>query len=110
MHLAIARLDLVLAMGPCVDVVDEQDVDPVGAEPKQRLLERAHHAVIGIVEAPGLMWQAADEAARGRCRRRRPDSVAAGIITRPILVDITMLSRGTERSAVPIRCSARPLP
>ncbi len=33
-----------------VHVVDEQDVDAVEPEPQQRLLDRAHRAVIGVVE------------------------------------------------------------
>jgi hypothetical protein len=39
------------------------DLDPVGAEPDQRLLERTHGAIIGIVE-PGGMRQAAGEIRR----------------------------------------------
>ncbi len=35
---------------PEVDVVDQRNVDLVEAEPQVRVLERAHHAVIGVVE------------------------------------------------------------
>ena len=53
----------VLAVRPHIGVVDEDDVDPLGAEPQQRLLEGAHRAVIGIVERR-LVRQTAREARR----------------------------------------------
>ena len=39
------------AMREDVHIVAEHDLDRVHAEPFERLLQRAHHAVIGIVEA-----------------------------------------------------------
>ena len=48
---ADARVGGVLAaMGENVDVMGVDDVDVIEAEPLERELERAHHAVIGIVE------------------------------------------------------------
>ena len=40
---------LLRAMGPDVEVVHQQDVDPVGAEPVQAVLDRAHDAVVAVV-------------------------------------------------------------
>ena len=43
-------LDRVDAMGPDVNVVDQQQVQPVSTKPQQRLFHRTHGAVIGIVD------------------------------------------------------------
>ena len=82
LRLANARLDAGLAVRPGVDIVDEHDVDGGGAEPQQRLLERAHRPVVRVVEMP-VERQAADVAfARSRhlaapaSRRARLSSTA----------------------------------
>jgi hypothetical protein len=36
-------------VGPDVEVVHQEDVDPPGAEALQAVLERTHHAVVGVV-------------------------------------------------------------
>ena len=59
-RLAKPLLDRVGAMGPDIDVMDQQQIDAVGAEPQQRLLHRTHRAVIGIVDH-GPMRLAADK-------------------------------------------------
>jgi hypothetical protein len=46
-------------MRPDIDIVDQHDVDSVDAEAQRRLLERAHGAVIGIVEAQAVRHAAA---------------------------------------------------
>ena len=58
-------------MGPDVEVVDQQNVDPPGAKTLQAVLDRAHDAVIGVV-VDQAEWQAALELAmveRGRIAR-----------------------------------------
>jgi hypothetical protein len=40
-----------LAMRPDVAIVDENDVEPVEPHAQERMLDRAHRAVIGIIEA-----------------------------------------------------------
>jgi hypothetical protein len=46
-------------VGPDIDVMNEKNVDAVEAESQQRLLERTHGAVIGIIDHRGVR-QAAD--------------------------------------------------
>ena len=52
MNSARCAVDRVLvAVRGQIDVVGEHDVDRIEAEALERELERAHHAVVGIVEA-----------------------------------------------------------
>ena len=46
-------------MDPAVEVVDQQEVDPVDSEALQAVLERPHHAVVAVVEH-GLELETAD--------------------------------------------------
>ena len=68
---------------PGVEVVDQQDVDAVDAEPLQAVLERAHHAVVAVVEH-GVELEPAEPFAaleRAGLQGRR--------IRRPILLEMT---------------------
>ena len=68
--------------------MDQQEVDAVHSEPLQTVLERAHHAVIAVVEQR-LEIETADPFPRSNgplfSGRRR---------TRPTLVEMTNVSRG----------------
>lgn len=51
-------------MGPDIDIVDQKQIDPAGAEPQQRLLNRAHCPVVGIID-DGAVRLSADKARPG---------------------------------------------
>jgi hypothetical protein len=63
-------------MRPDVDVVDEDDVEAVEAEPEEGLLDRTHRAIVGIVDDRAVR-QAADKvravAARSSGTHPAPD-------------------------------------
>jgi hypothetical protein len=42
--------DRAILDGPEIDVVDQHDVDARDAEPEMRMFQRAHHAVVAVVE------------------------------------------------------------
>src|SRR5262249_41328859 len=103
------------AMGETIDVVHEQDVDAVPAQPRETLLVRAHHAVIGIVEAHFQVRHVLEDAglfAPGRARleqaadfRRKDEAVlAAKRATEPDLRKTVTI----ERRSIEIADSARP--
>ena len=73
-RLGIALLEEVALPLP-VDVVDVHDVDARQAETLQRILDRTHRAVVGIVE-DGREGQRAGERPLGRRRRVRPEQPA----------------------------------
>src|SRR6185503_10326524 len=69
-RLGKARIDALPAMRVHVDVMDQRDVDAVGGEPQQRLVDRAQRAVVRIVERRA-MRQAAGIARAAVARRAR---------------------------------------
>ena len=81
---------------PGVEIVDEQEVDAVDAEALQAVLERAHHAIVAVVE-DGLEFEPADPLAA----IERAGFERAGAGARPILVEMTYSLRGlpVERAA-----------
>ena len=61
-----------------VEIVDQQNVDPVDAEALQAVLERAHHAVVAVVE-DGLKFEAAEPLILDGVRSERPAQHAADL-------------------------------
>ncbi len=59
-----------VAVGPAVGVVNQQQIEAVEPEPDQRLLDRAPHAVIGVV-VDAAMRESADEARLAHARLPR---------------------------------------
>ena len=90
-------------MIPGVEIVDQQDVDPVDAEPLQAVLERAHHAVVAVVEH-GLELEAAEPLVLDRVGAERPAQDAADLGRDDIVVARLAVERAAER------CSACPRP
>ena len=58
--------------------MDEQDVDRIDPEPLEAILERAHHAVVAVVEH-GLEFEAAEPLVMNRAGTKRPAKNAADL-------------------------------
>ena len=92
---------------PGVEVVNEQDVDPVDPEPLEAVLERAHDAVVAVVEH-GLELEPAQPLVLDGVRPQRPAQDAADLGRYDVVAARLAIERPAERvlgkpSSVPWR-------
>ena len=83
-------------MIPGVEIVDQQDVDPIDPEPLQAVLERAHHAVVAVVEH-GLEFEAAEPLILDGVGPERPAQDAADLGRYDVVAARLAIERPAER-------------
>ena len=83
-------------MVPGVEVVNQEDVDPIDSEPLEAVLERAHHAVVAVVE-DGLKLEAAEPLILDGVGAERPPEHAADFGRNDVLIARLAVERAAER-------------
>jgi hypothetical protein len=81
---------------PGIEIMDQEHVDPVDAQPLQAVLERAHHAVIAVVEHRIELQAAEPFSLRERPRLQRTAQQPADLARYRELVARTAIERAPD--------------
>jgi hypothetical protein len=81
---------------PGVEVVNQEDVDPIDSKPLQAVFKGAHHAVVAVVE-DGLKLEAAEPLILDRIRAKRTPEHAPDLGRDDVLVARLAVERAAQR-------------